>query len=158
MGYLCLGLGGSLSGLGLGCLGGWLSGSGGLSRWLGLGRCPEGQVVTEKLHDEGRVLVALLRESVELSNGIIECLLGKLASLVGRVEDLVIEDGEVQGKTKTDGVGGGKVGSSNVSCGLVGLERLISGSLALVANGELSEVTVVVALPTIALSSVKKIC
>jgi hypothetical protein len=82
------------------------------------------QVVPQELHDEGGVLVALLGEGVELcvvlahasrpivatsltSNGIVESLLGQLASLVGRVEDLVVEDGEVQCETKADGVRGG---------------------------------------------------
>jgi hypothetical protein len=63
------------------------------------------QVVPQELHDQSGVLVALLRKGVELSDGIVESLLGKLASLVGRVEDLVVEDGEVQGETETDGVG-----------------------------------------------------
>jgi hypothetical protein len=30
----------------------------------------------------------------------------ELTSLFGRVEDLVVEDGEVEGKTQTDGMGG----------------------------------------------------
>jgi hypothetical protein len=79
------------------------------------------QVVTEKLHDEGRVLVGLLGEGVKLCdtisfrntelrtvartrNSVIESLLSQLASLVGRVEDLVIEDGEVEGQTQADRV------------------------------------------------------
>ena len=124
------------------------------------------QVVTEELHDESRVLVALLGQGVELciyvrsvqtwllrpsrtSNGVIESLLGELASLVGRVEDLVVENGEVQGKTEADGVGRSEVGGSDVSGSLVRLERLVGGGLALVTNGELGEVTVVVALPVI---------
>jgi len=32
--------------------------------------------------------------------------LGQLASLFRRVEDLVVEDAEVEGKSKPDGVGG----------------------------------------------------
>mmetsp|Transcript_26285 Transcript_26285/g.59670 ORF Transcript_26285/g.59670 Transcript_26285/m.59670 type:complete len:88 (+) Transcript_26285:673-936(+) len=43
---------------------------------------PQGEVVSQKLHDQGAVLVRLLIESVELSNGIIECLLGELTSAV----------------------------------------------------------------------------
>jgi hypothetical protein len=70
-----------------------------------------------------------------------------LASLVGRVEDLVVENGEVQCETETDGVGRSKVGGSNIGGGLVGLERLVGRGLALVTNSELGEVTVVVALP-----------
>jgi hypothetical protein len=116
------------------------------------------------LHDEGGVLVALLRQSVELCisvssafrdlqvtqrtrNSVVESLLGQLASLVGRVEDLVVEDGEVQGETKTDGMGRSKVGGGNIGGSLVSLKRLVGGGLALVTNGKLGEVTVVVALP-----------
>lgn len=70
-----------------------------------------------------------------------------MASLVGGVEDLVVEDREVEGQAKTDGVGRSKVGGSNLSSGLVGLERSIGSTLAVVANSELSKVTVVVTLP-----------
>jgi hypothetical protein len=80
------------------------------------------QVVSQQLHDEGRVLVALLAQGVELSNGIVESLLGKVASLVGRVEDLVIEDGEVEGKTQTNGVSGSQVSGGDLSSTLVSLE------------------------------------
>ena len=41
---------------------------------------------------------------VHTSDGIIESLLGEVACLIGRVQDLVVKDGEVQSKTKTDGV------------------------------------------------------
>jgi hypothetical protein len=70
-----------------------------------------------------------------------------LASLVGRVEDLVVEYGEVQCEAKADGVGRRKVLGGNVGGGLVGLERLVGGGLALVADGKLGKVAVVVALP-----------
>jgi hypothetical protein len=86
---------------------------------------------------------------VHTGNGIIESLLGQLASLVGRVEDLVVEHGEVQCQTEADGVGGREVGGSDVSGSLVCLERLVGGGLALVADGELGKVAVVVALPVL---------
>jgi len=70
-----------------------------------------------------------------------------MASLVRRVQDLVVKDGEVQGKTKTNWVGWGKVGLRNLGGCLVSLERLVGGGLALVTHGELGEVTVVVTLP-----------
>ena len=35
---------------------------------------PQGQVVPQQLHDQGAVLVAVLVESVQLSNSIIKCL------------------------------------------------------------------------------------
>lgn len=83
---LLLGRGGSLCGLrglfrGLGLL---LGSS--LASSLALGtvrRCPEGKVVTEQLHDERGIAVGLLRQRVELSNGVVEGLLGKVARTVG---------------------------------------------------------------------------
>lgn len=80
------------------------------------------------------------------SNGIIESELGQVAGLVGGVQDLVVEDREVQGETKTDGVGGGEVGLGDLGSGLVGLEGGIGGTLAAVASSELGKVTVVVTL------------
>lgn len=77
------------------------------------------QVVTKKLHDEGRILVTLFTKSVELwirldikilrlgrereggwaltSNGFIKCLLSQVASLVRVGENLVVEHREVEG-------------------------------------------------------------
>lgn len=126
------------------------------------------EVVAEELHDEGAVLVALLAQCVELcgytmirsclqtlwgnselltSNGIIESLLGKVASLVGGIENLVVEDGEVEGEAETDGVSGGQLSLSNLGSRLVGLKGLVGRVLALVANGKLGKITVVVTLP-----------
>lgn len=89
-----------LSGLGL-LLGGSLAGG------LSLGavrRRPEREVVPEKLHDEGGVAVRFLREGVELRNGVVKRLLGKVAGAVGRVQDLVVEDREVEGQAEANGV------------------------------------------------------
>ena len=80
------------------------------------------------------------------SNSIVEGELSEVASLVGRVEDLVVEDGEVKGEAETDGVGRGEVSLGDLSGGLVGLQRVVGGTLAAVANGELGKVTVVVTL------------
>lgn len=79
-----------------------------------VGRGPEGQVVAEELHDEGAVTVRLLRQRVELSNGIVESLLGKVAGTVGGVQNLVVEHGEVESQSEADRVGGGKLGLGNV--------------------------------------------
>lgn len=70
-----------------------------------------------------------------------------MASLVGSVQNLVVEDGEVQGETQADGVSRRKLGLSDLGGGLVGVERLVGRVLALVANGELGQVAVVVTLP-----------
>lgn len=107
-----------------------LLGSIGGSR-LGLtvvGRGPQGEVVPEQLHDKGAVTVGLLRQGVELSDGVIEGLLGKVAGTIGGVEDLVIEDGEVEGESKTDGVGGGQLGLGNIGGVLWKLNMLAAGT------------------------------
>ena len=117
-----------------------------LSNMRGEGRWAY-QVVPQQLHDQRRILVALLTQGVKLGDGIVKGLLGKMASLVGRVEDLIVEDREVQGKSKADGVGGSQVGLCNLGGILVGLKRLVGRGLALVAQCELGQVTVVVTLP-----------
>jgi hypothetical protein len=76
-----------------------------------------------------------------------------VASLVGRVQNLVVEDREVQSESETDGVGRGEVSLGNLGGVLVSLERLVGGGLALVAESKLSEVTVVVTLPVRRISS-----
>jgi hypothetical protein len=125
------------------------------------------QVVSQELHDEGRVLVALLTKGVKFcmicvrfiwhikwlngvdptSNSVIKGLLGKVACLIRRVEDLIVEDGEVEGKTKADWVCWCKVGLGNFGSILVSLEGLVGRLLSLVANRKLSKVSVVISLP-----------
>ena len=78
---------------------------------------------------------------------LVESLLGEMASLIGGVEDLVVEDGEVQGETQTDGVSGRQLVLGNIGGSLVSLEGLVGRVLALVASSKLGEVTVVVTLP-----------
>lgn len=80
-------------------------------------------------------------------NGVVERLLGEVAGLIRGVQDLVVEDGEVQGKSETDGVRGRKLGLSNLGGSLVSVEGLVGRVLPLVTDSELGEVTVVVALP-----------
>ena len=88
------------------------------------------------------------------SDGLVEGSLCHLAGLVWGVEDLVVEDGEVEGKTKADWVSRGEISAGDLSCSLVGLEGLVGGVLALVGRGELSEIAVVVALPVVEMESV----
>ena len=82
-----------------------------------------------------------------ISNSIIKSLLSKMAGLVRRVQDLIVEDGEVKGETKADWVCWCEISLCNLGGVLVGLKRLVGRLLSLVANGELSEVTVVISLP-----------
>ena len=62
---------------------------------LGLGRFgggPEGEVVAQELHDEGRVAVRVLTKAVEFCYGLIKAILGEVTGTVRRVQDLIVED------------------------------------------------------------------
>lgn len=67
--------------------------------------------------------------------------------LLGRVEDLVVEHREVEGKPQPDGVSGSQIHVGNLGGGLVGLERLLGSLLPVRAGLELGQVAVVVTLP-----------
>lgn len=116
-------------------------------------RGPESEVIPEKLHDERAVLVGLFGKRVELSNGIVKRLLGKVASTVRRVQNLVVEHREVEGQTKTNRVRRRKLGLGNVGGSLVRVVGLVGSLLLLVANRELGQVPVVVALPVVSRTS-----
>ena len=111
-------------------------------------RSPEGEVVSQELHDEGRVLVRLLGEGVELGDGVVERLLREVARLVLVVGNLVVEDGEVQREAQSDGVGRGELLVGNLGGSLVRFEGVVGRGLSGVAGGELGEVSVVVTLNT----------
>lgn len=74
-----------------------------------------------------------------------------MASLVGGIQNLIVEDREVEGETEADGVSRGQLGLGDLGGSLVGLEGLVGRVLALVANGELGEVAVVITLPKLKL-------
>jgi hypothetical protein len=78
-----------------------------------------------------------------------------VACLIRRVQDLIVENGEVESETKTDWVCWRKVGLGNFGCVLISLQGLIGGFLSLVTNGELSEVSVIVSLPMIGQSGME---
>ena len=81
-------------------------------------------------------------------NRIIERLLGEVASLVGGVQDLVVEDGEVESETEADRVRGRQFGLCNLGGGLVRIQRLVGRLLSSVTDSELGEVSVVITLPS----------
>ncbi len=56
------------------------------------------------------------------SNSIIKRLLRKVARLIWRVEDLIVEYGKVQSKAETDRMSRGKIGRSHFSCCFVCLQ------------------------------------
>lgn len=53
------------------------------------------------------------------SDGIIEGLLGKVTRLIGRVQDLVVKDGEIQSKTKANGMRRWQIGGCDLRCRFV---------------------------------------
>merc|ERR1719469_920025 len=71
-------------------------------------RRPQGQIVAQQLHDESGILVRILRDVVQLSDGILERSAGHLASLIWIRQYLVLEDRVVQRQAQTDGVGHSK--------------------------------------------------
>ena len=81
-------------------------------------------------------------------NRIVKGSLGQMARLIGRVEDLIVEDRKVQRQTQADRVRRRQIRLRNLGRGLVGLERSIGRHLAPLADGELGQVAVVVTLPT----------
>ena len=56
------------------------------------------------------------------SDSIVESLLGEMAGLIRRIENLIVEDGEIQSKTKTNGVSGCKISRGDLGCCLVGFQ------------------------------------
>ena len=85
---------------------------------------PKGKIVAQKLHDKRAVPVGLFGQRIELGNGIIKCLLREVASALGRVEDLVVEDREVQGQTKTNWVRWSQLRLRNIRRGLDATSQL----------------------------------
>ena len=65
-------------------------------------RRPEREVVPEELHDERRVLVALLGQRVQLRDGVVEGSLGEAARAVGRVQNLVVKHRKVEGQAQPE--------------------------------------------------------
>lgn len=66
-------------------------------------------------------------------DSIIKSLFGKVASLVWGIEDFVVENGEVESKTKTDWVRRWEISASNLGSILVRFQRFVGRSFALVA-------------------------
>ena len=107
---------------------------------------PESQVVSDELHDGGGILVLILLDLINVSNGIIEGLLGQLTGFAGVVLNLVVEDGVVQGKAESDGMSGLEILLSLVSGALVGLMGVVSSLVVLSSGGVFRDVSEVVSL------------
>merc|ERR1712007_330107 len=108
--------------------------------------CPEREVVAQELHDESGVLVRVLLDVVELRNGILESGACHFAGLVWILEHLVLEDGIVECKTKTNGVSHGQILLGNLVSFLVSQPSVLGGLRLGIPVAELSDVPVVVGL------------
>jgi hypothetical protein len=71
-----------------------------------------------------------------------------MARLIRRVQDFIVEHRKVESETEADWVSWCKISLGNFGSILVGLQRLVCRLLALLANSELSKITVVVTLPS----------
>jgi hypothetical protein len=90
---------------------------------------------------------------IRTSNRIIKCLFGKVACLVRSIQNFIIKHGKVEGKAEANGVCRGEIGVGDLCGGLVSLERLVGRRLALVANGKLGKIAVIITLPLKTISS-----
>ena len=109
-------------------------------------RGPESEVVSDQLHNSGGIFVLVLLDLVDVSNRIIEGLLGELAGFGGIVLDFVEEDGVVESQTESAGVGGLEILLSLISGSLIGLLGSVSVFLSLGSGGVFGDVSVVVSL------------
>ena len=98
-----------------------------------------GQVVSEQLHDERAVLVAVLVERVELGDGVVEGLLGQIAGALGRVEDLVVENGEVERQAETDRMCGRHLSLGDLERLRVGLLRVVNNACSIQSSHKSSD-------------------
>jgi len=83
---------------------------------------------------------------LNIGNSIIESLLGQVAGLGWLIQDFVVEDGEVKGKTESDWVGGLEVLVGDVRGLLVGIEGTGRDGLVAITSCVFGHVSVVVAL------------
>ena len=86
----------------------------------------------------------ILWEVFDVSNSIIESLLGHFTSFAWLVHDLIVEHREVKSETKSDWVGGLEVFIGLLSGIVVGGESVLSNLLVVLTLGVFTDVSVVV--------------
>jgi len=111
------------------------------SQLRSLVRSPQREVVTKKLHNECRVLVRLLVQSIKLGDSLVESRLGQIASALLILENFIEADRVVEGETQADGVSGVQTLLGNVHRLAIVLRSLLVEAL---GDGELGKVAVVV--------------
>merc|ERR1712151_507065 len=109
-------------------------------------RCPQCQIVAEQLHNESRILVGVLGHVIELGDSILKRRAGHLASLVGIIQDLVLENGETECQSQADWMSDGEILFGDIMSFLVCRPRALSRLAFCVAVREFSDISVVVGL------------
>ena len=107
---------------------------------------PKSEIIPDELHDGGGVFIAIFLDGLDVCDGIIEGSLGNLAGHGLVAHDLIIEDGEIQGETKSNRVGGFELLVGDGGGAFVGFHGEELGILVLVVLGVLADVTMVVSL------------
>lgn len=113
---------------------------------LGLFLVPKSNIVLEELKDEGGLGVLVLAELVEKIDSLLEGLVCKFDSLCLLADDLIKENGVVEGKTEVGWVGLGQFSGGDGHSALVGSLSLGSTFLPLLFWLEFDRVPVVVSL------------
>ena len=81
---------------------------------------PEGQVLLEKLDDALGIAEVVLLKLVNFVEGLLEGVIGELASFGVVLQDFVIEDGEVESQAELDGVAGRQIDGVGLLVGCLG--------------------------------------
>ena len=102
---------------------------------------PEGEVLLEEFDDALGVTEVVFLELIDLIKSLLESVIGELTGLGVILEDFVVEDGEVEGKTELDRVASWKVDGVSL---FISLLSLTLDFLKLDLLGVLSDVSVVV--------------
>jgi len=108
-------------------------------------RSPQGEVVAQELHNDCAILVRIFGEVIKVLNSFIECFLCQVARLCGLVKNFEIENGEVQGQSKANGVSGWELGLGKSKGSFIGFQTVFSSFLSFRVGCEFGHVTVVVA-------------
>ena len=104
-------------------------------------RSPQGEVISQKLHDQCRVLVRVLCNVVKFCNGILKGCASHFARFIRIIQHLVHEDRIVQSQTKANGVSDSQVLPRNLCCCSIGFACFLGCFALLVTAPELRNVT-----------------
>jgi len=104
---------------------------------------PEGEVLFKELDDGFGISESLLVDVIDFLEGIRECGFSEFTSLLVVVHDFVVEDGEVEGKTKSDWVASVQGLGGSLSK-LIVLKGTIFNGIELISLGALGNISVVI--------------